>query len=134
MERVSILEASRRLNIPQSAIRKHIRDGRLKAQRGEGAAGTGWLVEMPGDDWEDTDKQSYIKMSQELSPWWWPNAARTGFVHYVEDIGIEEIIPQFLCGETSNNIWTANNHSEELRCPECLRKVFDQGLPLTSNL
>ena len=70
MERVSILEASRRLNIPQSAIRKQIRDGRLKAQRGEGAAGTGWLVEMPADDWQDVDKQSYIKMSEELSPWW----------------------------------------------------------------
>ncbi len=133
MERVSILEASRRLNIPQSAIRKQIRDGRLKAQRGEGAAGTGWLVELPEDDWQDVDKQSYIKMAKELSPWWWPTAARTGYVHYVEDIGIEEIIPQFLCGETSDNIWTANNHSEEERCPECLRKAFEQGLSLTSN-
>ncbi len=133
MERVSILEASRRLNIPQSTIRQHIRDGRLKAERGDGASGGGWLVELPEADWQDLEKQAYMKLAEELSPWWWPTHEKSGYVHYVEDIGIEEIIPQFLCGATSDNIWPADGHSEEARCPGCLRIALEQGLPLTSN-
>lgn len=135
MERVSILEASRRLNLSQAVIRQHIREGRLKAERGEGngPSGGGWLVELPEEGWEDSEKESFIRMARELSPWWWPNGEKTGEVHYVEDVGIEEIEPKFLCGLESDNIWPGDRHSESDRCVECLRLALDQGLPLDSS-
>jgi len=133
MERVSILEASRRLNLSQATIRQYIREGRLKAQRGDDPSNKGWLVELPEDGWEDVEKESYLKLAKQLSPWWWPNGERTGYVHYVTDVGIEEIEPQFLCGSTSDNIWAADQHAESDRCPECLSIALEQGLPLTSS-
>ncbi len=133
MERVSILEASRRLNIPQAAVRRNIRDGNLVAHREEGPRGRIWMVELPEEGWLDADKVAYLRMAEEISPWWFANAERTGEVHYVEDIGIEEIIPFFLCGLTSRNIWTATNHTEEQRCPTCLELALEKGLPLSSS-
>ena len=128
MERVSILEASRRLNISQASVRQHIRDGKLKAYREAGPGGKGWMVELPDDGWIDGQKESFIKMAQQTSPWWWPNAARTGPVHYVVDVGIEEIAPQFLCGLTSENIWDASQYQVD-RCPECRRIALERNLP-----
>ena len=133
MERVSILEASRRLNISQASVRQHIRDGKLKAYRESGPEGKGWLVELPEDGWLDSEKESFIRMAQQMSPWWWPNAQRTGPVHYVEDVGIEETVPVFLCGLISENIWTADKHTDEQRCPDCLRVALERNLPLSAS-
>lgn len=133
MERVSIIEASRRLNIPQASVRQYIRDGKLKASRESGPQGNGWMVELPEDGWLDTEKESFLQMAKQMSPWWWPTAARTGQVHYVEDVGIEEILPVFLCGMSSDNIWAANTHTEEQRCSECIRIALERNLPLTTS-
>jgi len=133
MERVSILEASRLLNISQASVRQHIRDGKLKAYRESSPQGNSWMVELPDDDWIDSQKESFIQMAQQLSPWWWPNAVRTGLVHYVEDVGIEEIIPRFLCGLISENIWDASKHNADERCQECLRIALDRNLPLSAS-
>ena len=133
MERVSILEASRILNMPQATIRQYIRDGKLNAVREQGPRGNIWMVDLPEEGWMDSEKESYIQMAGEFSPWWWNNAERDGEVHYVEDIGIEEIIPQFLCGLTSQNIWTATNHTEDQRCPTCLEIAISRELPLTAS-
>jgi hypothetical protein len=51
-------------------------------------------------------------------------------VHYVESIGIEEMIPTFLCGLVSENIWDANGHREDQRCPGCVEAARSRGLPL----
>ena len=59
MERVSILEASRLLNISQASVRQHIRDGNLKAYRESGPQGNSWMVELPDDDWIDSQKDSF---------------------------------------------------------------------------
>ncbi len=133
MERVSILEASRRLNMPQATIRRYIRDGKLNAVREQGPRGNIWMVELPEDGWLDSEKEAYLRLAEGLSPWWWNNAERSGPVHYVEDIGIEEIIPQFLCGLVSENIWTATGHTEEQRCPACLQIAISRELPLTAS-
>ena len=132
MERVSILEASRILNISQADVRRNIRDGNLVAHREQGPRGLIWMVELPEEGWLDNKKAAYLEMAEQLSPWWWGNAERTGEVHYVEDIGIEEIIPFFLCGLTSQNIWAATGHDEEQRCPTCLQIAVEKGLPLSS--
>ncbi|MDA0735295.1 MAG: helix-turn-helix domain-containing protein [Chloroflexi bacterium] len=133
MERVSILEASRILNLSQASVRQHIRDGKLKAHRESGQQGNSWMVELPEDGWVDSQKESFIQMAQQMSPWWWPNAARTGLVHYVADVGIEETVPVFLCGLIGENIWDASNHTEEQRCAECLRIVLERELPLSAS-
>lgn len=133
MERVTILEASRRLNIPQAAVRQHIRDGNLVAHREEGPRGRIWMVELPEDDWLDTQKEQFLQLAESFSPWWFATAERDGDVHYVEDIGIEEIIPFFLCGQTSHNIWTANGHDESRRCGDCVRIAAERDLPMSSS-
>lgn len=133
MEKVSIQEASRRLNVPQAIIRQYIRDGQLKAYREAGASGRSWVVELPEASWMDNEKESYMQMARNMSPWWWPNGERTGHVHYVGDLGIEEIIPQFLCGLQSENIWAAKDFLDSQRCPECLEVALAKGLPLSSS-
>jgi hypothetical protein len=133
MERVSILEASRKLNISQASVRQHIRDGKLKAYREPGPGGNAWMVELPDDGWIDSQKESFIRMAQQTSPWWWPNAARSGPVHYVVDVGVEELVPRFLCGLTSENIWDAGGHAEAERCPECGRIAVERGLPRSAS-
>ncbi len=133
MERVSILEASRVLNITQATIRQYIREGKLTAVREQGPRGNIWMVELPEEGWVDGDKERYLRLAEGLSPWWWTNAERVGDVHYVEDIGIEEIIPFFLCGLTSQNIWTSTGHTEDQRCRNCLEIAISRDLPLTSS-
>jgi hypothetical protein len=87
-------------------------------------------VELPENGWLDEDKQAYIRLEQQLPTWWWPEPEKTGSVHYVESTGIEELMPIFLCGLTSENIWGANGHQEEQRCPECVAAAKSRGLPL----
>lgn len=130
MERVTIQEASYRLNLSQAEIRRYIREGRLQASREGGPSGRTWLVELPGEGWLDDDKVLYQEMAQGMPLWWWPNENRIGHAHYVVDVGIEETVPVFLCGLVSENIWTVRGLTEEQCCPECLQKARDGGMPL----
>ena len=133
MEKVSILEASRRLNLSQASIRQYIRDGELKASREPGPAGRmAWVVELPEEGWADGTKSSLDQLQQAFeayaaggtfSHWWWPTADRSGHAHYVEDLGIEETIAQFLCGLISDNIWLTTELAENEYCPECIAAV-----------
>jgi excisionase family DNA binding protein len=128
MEKVSIQEASRRLNVPQAVIRRYAREGKLKAYREGGSQGNAWVVELPEDGWLDEDKQAYMALDEQISRWWWANKERTGQVHYVDDVGIEELQPHFLCGLESVDIGHAPDHEEEDRCPECVELATSQGL------
>ena len=130
MESVTIQEASYRLNLSQAEIRRYIREGRLQAHREGGSRGRSWLVELPEEGWLDDDKSRYHEMAQQMPVWWWPTEARTGQVHYVVDVGIEETAPVFLCGLESENIWTAPTFTEADCCPQCLQTARQQGLPL----
>jgi len=128
VERVSIQEASRRLNVSQAIIRRYARDGELKAFKEGGPNGTGWVVELPEEGWLDDAKQAYMKLGEEVPRWWWENKQRTGAVHYIEDVGIEELQPRFLCGLETVDMGSATNHSDEQRCADCVRLVAEQGL------
>ncbi|HLF04447.1 MAG TPA: helix-turn-helix domain-containing protein [Dehalococcoidia bacterium] len=130
MEKVSIQEASRRLNVSQDVIRRYIREGKLRAAREGATQGRAWLVELPENGWLDDDKQAYIQLEQQMPTWWWPEPEKTGLVHYLESTGIEELMPVFLCGLTSENIWGANGHTEEQRCPDCAAAAKSRGLLL----
>ena len=98
MEKVTIQEASRRLNLSQADIRESIRNGDLKATREPSPSGRRWMVEMPEEGWEHHFTSSLRNLAKDMTPWWWSNAQNTGFVHYVQDLGIEEIEPLYLCG------------------------------------
>ena len=130
MERVPIQEASLRLNVSQRTIRECIRNGELKAFRQAGPRGDQWVVELPEDGWLDPYKKSYLELNQQLPQWWWANEAKKGQVHYIQDLGIEEIEPVYLCGLRSENIWSATGHSEDERCPKCVETANERGLPL----
>jgi hypothetical protein len=130
MEKVTIQEASRRLNVSQRDIREYIRNGRLKAERDPNSATGRWLVEMPEDGWEDDFKSFLNVMSAGQTPWWWAFEAKTGKVHYLLQVGIEEIMPDFLCGLRGENLYPAYGHAPGQRCPNCLREAVGQGLPL----
>lgn len=130
MERVPIQEASLRLNVSQRTIRECIRSGELKAFRQAGPRGEQWVVELPEDGWLDPHKRSYLELNQRVSQWWWANQSKTGKVHYIQDLGIEEIEPVYLCGLRSENIWSATGHLEADRCPACVRTANERGLPL----
>ena len=133
MEKVSILEASRRLNLSQASIRQYIRDGELKAAREPGPSGRlAWVVELPEEGWIDNTKSSLMGIQEAFeayasggtfSHWWWPTGDRSGHAHYVEDLGIEETIPLYLCGLISESIWAASKLSEDEYCPECVAVV-----------
>ena len=133
MEKVSILEASRRLRIPTSGIRECIQAGELKAERATWPDGrTSWVVEMPEEGW--TSSAIAAELDRPMSPWWWGNAERSGKIHYVQDLfasPYEEVIPRFLCGYEGENIWAASSLTEELLCPECLVEAGNRGLPLS---
>lgn len=103
MERVSIQEASYRLNLSQAEIRRYIREGRLQATRG-GERERTWMVDLPEEGWLDDDKLRYQKMAEQMPVWWWPTEARTGQAHYIVDVGIEETVPVYLCGLESENL------------------------------
>ena len=130
MERVPIQEASLRLNVSQRTIRECIRDGELKAFRQAGPRGEQWVVELPEDGWLDPHKRSYLELNQRLTQWWWANEGKKGKVHYIQDLGIEEIEPVYLCGLRSENIWSATGHSEADRCPDCVKTANERELPL----
>ena len=130
MERVTIQEASHRLNLSQADIRDYIRKGELKAVREPGPRNQRWMVELPEDGWVDGFRASLRDLADRMPRWWYPTESMTGHVHYVEDLGIEEIEPVYLCGLKGNNVWDAKNHVEEARCPDCLQVAKDRGLPL----
>ena len=130
MERVKIQEASYRLNVSQRTIRESIRNGELKAFRETGPQGQYWVVELPEEGWLDRHKKSYLDLNLQLPQWWWPSKSKTGKVHYIQDLGIEEIEPVYLCGLRSENIWSATGHSKDDRCPECEETAIERGLPL----
>ena len=130
MEKVTIQEASRRLNVSQRDIREYIRRGSLKAERDQESATGRWLVELPGDGWEDDFKASLNEMAAGQTPWWWAFERRTGKVHYLLQVGIEEIMPDFLCGLRGENLYPAEGHTQDQRCPNCLSAAIEQSLPL----
>ena len=101
MERVSIQEASRRLNLSQAEIRRYAREGELKAFKEGGPNGTGWVIELPEEGWLDDAKQAYMKLEEQVPRWWWPNRRRTGEVHYIDDVGIE--------GERITDAWKGHH-------------------------
>ena len=130
MERVSIQEASRRLNVSQRDIREYIRRGRLKAERDPDSSTGRWLVEMPEGGWEDDFKSFLNEMSSAQTPWWWAFDRKAGKVHYLLQVGIEEIMPDFLCGLRGENLYSSDGHTQDQRCPECLKQAVAQNLPL----
>ena len=130
MEKVTIQEASRRLNVSQRDIREYIRKGSLKAERDAESSTGRWLVELPEDGWEDDFKSFLNDMSAAQTPWWWAFEQKTGKVHYLLQVGIEEIMPDFLCGLRGENLFPATGHTPDQRCPICLRSAVDQNLPL----
>ena len=130
MERVTIQQASLRLNVSQKTIRESIRDGELKAFRQPGPRGDQWVVELPEEGWQDRHKKSYMKLAETLPRWWWANESNIGQVHYIEELGIEEIEPVYLCGFRSENIWSSTGHSKSDRCPKCVETATSRGLAL----
>lgn len=133
MERVTIQEASHRLNVSRKTIRECIRDGELKAFREPGPRGDQWVVELPEDGWQDRHKKAYTDLAQNLPKWWWANESSKGHVHYIAELGIEEIHALYLCGFHSENIWSSTGHSEADRCPKCLEIATSQGLPIDAS-
>jgi hypothetical protein len=130
VEEVTILEASRRLNVSQDIIRSYVREGRLKARKQTGDEGRSWVVELPEDGWQDDRKNHIDSLAKQLTPWWWPNDTQRGQVHYIDSLGIEEVAPLFLCGLTSPDFWPAVGHNPDQRCPACLEQVAKLGMPL----
>ena len=133
MEKVSIREASLRLRIPQSAIRQCIQDGELKAYRNTSPDGRRtWVVELPEEGWTSTAMA--IELGRPFSPWWWADEDKSGHLHYVEVLSTsawEEILPKFLCGITSDNVWLSEELSQEELCPHCLSEAKARDLPLS---
>ncbi len=130
MERVPIQEASLRLKVSQRTIRESIHNGELKAFREQGPRGQQWVVELPEEGWMDRHKRACLELADQLPKWWWANESSIGHVHYIEELGIEEIEPLYLCGFKSENIWSATGYSEESRCPKCVEIAVSRGLPL----
>ena len=130
MEKLTIQDASRRLNISQRDIREYIRKGELKAERDPDSEHGRWLVLMPEDGFEDPFKAYLDELDSSITRWWWAHESKSGFVHYLENIGIENVEPDYLCGQPSENLWSALGHSRAERCIECLMKATEQGLPL----
>ena len=104
--RVTIQEASYKLNLSQAVIRDCIRKGELQAFREEGPRGLRWVVELPADGWVE------------------------GFTASLHDLGIEEIEPLYLCGLKGDNVWDATGHTQGDRCTECTEIAKEKGLPL----
>jgi len=130
MEKLPIHEVALRLRVSQDVVRSRIRSGELKAYRQSGPQGNLWVVELP-EGYGVEEENAYLReQGQRVTPWWRSNPAKTGKVHYVELLGVEEMQPTFLCGLVSDNIWDAQGHTEEERCPECLARAKAQDLPL----
>ena len=130
MEKLTIQDASRRLNISQRDIREYIRNGELKAERDPDSEHGRWLVIMPDDGWQDKFKIYLDELDASITRWWWANQHKQGFVHYLESTGIENIEPDYLCGQRSENLWSSAGHTADQRCLECLMRATERGLPL----
>ena len=61
------------------------------------------------------------------------NQNKTGQVHYLENTGIENLEPDYLCGLRAENLWSSAGHTASQRCMECLMRATEQGLPLFSD-
>ena len=133
MERVSIREASLRLHLPTSSIRQCIQDGELKAYRETNPEGRlAWVVELPEDGW--TSAATALELGRKFSPWWWADEDKAGKIHYVEMLNssaLEEIMPEFLCGIVSDNVWFAKELLPEDVCPQCMAEAKGRNLPLS---
>ena len=128
-EVVSIQEASHRLNVSQDVIRRLVREGELKGYRKPGADGRSpWVVELPADGLPDEVKAYMPEEARGITAWWKAKTDRTGEVHYLYDIGIEEIECHFLCGLASDEFGSAVGHSEAERCPKCVQLAKENGL------
>ena len=130
MEKLTIQDASRRLNISQRDVREYIRNGELKAERDPDSEHGRWLVIMPDDTWQDKFKTYLDELDASITRWWWTNQNKTGSVHYLESTGIENVEPDYLCGHRSENLWSSAGHTAAERCLECLMRATEQGLPL----
>ena len=130
MEKLSIQDASRRLNISQRSVRESIRKGDLKAERDPDSETGRWLVIMPEEEWNDPFKTYLDDLNKSITRWWWAFENKQGSVHYLEATGIENIEPDYLCGLRGANLWSAAGHTATQRCMECLMKATEQGLPL----
>ena len=130
MEKVTIQEASRRLNVSQREIRDYIRKGELKAARDPESESGRWLVELPEEGWEDRFKLFLNDMAGDQPVWWWAFESKRGKIHYLYNVGIEEIMPDFLCGLRGENLYPALSHDPDDRCPNCLRAATEQGYAL----
>ena len=130
MERVTIQEASRRLNVSQREIRDYIRKGELKAARDPESESGRWLVELPEEGWEDRFKLFLNDMAEDQPVWWWAFESKRGKIHYLYNVGIEEIMPDFLCGLRGENLYPALIHDPADRCPNCLRAATERGYAL----
>ena len=55
-----------------------------------------------------------------------------GFERYSieESTGIENVEPEYLCGQRAENLWSSVGHAPGDRCLECLMRATEQGLPL----
>ena len=130
MEKLSIQDASRRLNISQRDIREYIRAGELKAERNPNSEHGRWLVVMPDEGWRDKFKAYLDELDKSITRWWWANKTKTGNVHYLENTGIENVEPDYLCGQPAENLWSSVGHTATDRCLECLMRATERGLPL----
>ena len=130
METVTILEASRRLHLSVKEIRVCIKAGELTAYRNPDPNGRrSWVVELPEEGW--TSSVIAAQMQRDFVPWWWADAKHAGHVHYVQDLyasSFEEMVPRFLCGFESDNIWMVTNLSRDIICPDCLQTAEEQGI------
>ena len=62
------------------------------------------MVALPEEGWLDRHKESYLEWGQRLPQWWWSNESKTGKVHYIQDLDVEEIESVYLYGLRSENI------------------------------
>jgi hypothetical protein len=130
VEKLSIQDASRKLNISQRDVRGYIKSGELKAERDPDSEHGRWLVIMPEDDWNDPFKTYLDDLNKSITRWWWASENKNGHVHYLEATGIENVEPDYLCGLRGENLWSSAGHTVEQRCIECLMRATEQGLPL----
>ena len=82
VEKLTIQDASRRLNISQRDVREYIRNGELKAERDPDSEHGRWLVVMPEDGWQDKFKTYLDQLDASITRWWWANEKKSGLVHY----------------------------------------------------
>ena len=92
-ETVSIQDASRILNVSKRVIRQYIQQGKLNGFKQENPNGrSSWVVEIPEGAWLDEYREHIYSVGQNTTPWWRPSPDGKGTVHYVESLGIEEVL------------------------------------------